>query len=141
MRHETDVPWILDKACGRTRGEIPSSVNAKVGAGEDENRIHVAKHVKGEIDARSDLKGTEAVAGAAVCRPDTIESSADLEEEKCNQERLQYSSLDRLDRRRIRDMFAGVLTLAMLGYILNRLFLLIENHALAWHYGYTQQRS
>jgi len=42
---------------------------------------------------------------------------------------------------KIRDMFAGVLTLAMLGYILNRLFLLIENHALAWHYGYTQQRS
>ena len=34
-------------------------------------------------------------------------------------------------------MFAGVI-LAMLGYILNRLFLLIENHALAWHYGYTQ---
>src|SRR5262249_3895618 len=49
MRHETDVPWILDKACRRTRGEIPSSVNAKVGAGEDENRIHVTKHVKGEI--------------------------------------------------------------------------------------------
>jgi ABC-type nitrate/sulfonate/bicarbonate transport system permease component len=37
-------------------------------------------------------------------------------------------------------MFAGVLTLAMLG-ILNRLFLLIENRVLAWHYGYTQQRS
>jgi len=37
-------------------------------------------------------------------------------------------------------MFAGVLTLAMLGYILNRLFL-IENRVLAWHYGYTQQRS
>jgi ABC-type nitrate/sulfonate/bicarbonate transport system permease component len=42
---------------------------------------------------------------------------------------------------KIRDMFAGVLTLAMLGYILNRLFLLIENRVLAWHYGYTQQRS
>jgi ABC-type nitrate/sulfonate/bicarbonate transport system permease component len=42
---------------------------------------------------------------------------------------------------KIRDMFAGVLTLAVLGYILNRLFLLIENHVLAWHYGYTQQRS
>jgi ABC-type nitrate/sulfonate/bicarbonate transport system permease component len=41
----------------------------------------------------------------------------------------------------IRAMFAGVLTLAVLGYILNRLFLLIENRALAWHYGYTQQRS
>jgi ABC-type nitrate/sulfonate/bicarbonate transport system permease component len=42
---------------------------------------------------------------------------------------------------KIRDMFAGVLTLAVLGYILNRLFLMIENHVLAWHYGYTQQRS
>ena len=37
-------------------------------------------------------------------------------------------------------MFAGVI-LAMLGYILNRLLLLIENRVLAWHYGYTQQRS
>jgi len=42
---------------------------------------------------------------------------------------------------KIRDMFAGVLTLAMLGYVLNRLFLLIESRVLAWHYGYTQQRS
>jgi ABC-type nitrate/sulfonate/bicarbonate transport system permease component len=42
---------------------------------------------------------------------------------------------------KIRDMFAGVLTLAMLGYILNWLFLRIENRVLAWHYGYTQQRS
>jgi ABC-type nitrate/sulfonate/bicarbonate transport system permease component len=42
---------------------------------------------------------------------------------------------------KIRDMFAGVLTLAVLGYILNQLFLMIENHVLAWHYGYTQQRS
>ena len=25
--------------------------------------------------------------------------------------------------------------------MLNRLFLLIENRVLAWHYGYTQQRS
>jgi ABC-type nitrate/sulfonate/bicarbonate transport system permease component len=42
---------------------------------------------------------------------------------------------------KIRDMFAGVLTLAILGYVLNRLFLLIENRVLAWHYGYTQQRN
>ena len=42
---------------------------------------------------------------------------------------------------KIRDMFAGVLTSAILGYILNRLFLLIENRVLAWHYGYTQQRT
>ena len=30
---------------------------------------------------------------------------------------------------------------AMFGYILNMRFLLIENRVLAWHYGYTQQRS
>jgi ABC-type nitrate/sulfonate/bicarbonate transport system permease component len=42
---------------------------------------------------------------------------------------------------KVRDMFAGVLTLALLGYVINRLFLAIENRVLAWHYGYTQQRS
>jgi len=42
---------------------------------------------------------------------------------------------------KIRDMFAGVLTLAVVGYVFNRLFLLIENRVLAWHYGYTQQRN
>ena len=41
---------------------------------------------------------------------------------------------------KIREMFAGVLTLAALGYVLNRLFLAIENRVLAWHYGYTQQQ-
>lgn len=29
----------------------------------------------------------------------------------------------------------------MLGYVLNQLFLSIENRVLAWRYGYTQQRS
>jgi ABC-type nitrate/sulfonate/bicarbonate transport system permease component len=41
---------------------------------------------------------------------------------------------------KIREMFAGVLTLAAVGYMLNRLFLVIENRVLAWHYGYTQQQ-
>jgi ABC-type nitrate/sulfonate/bicarbonate transport system permease component len=40
----------------------------------------------------------------------------------------------------IREMFAGVLTLAVVGYLLNRLFVAIENRVLAWHYGYTQQQ-
>jgi ABC-type nitrate/sulfonate/bicarbonate transport system permease component len=40
----------------------------------------------------------------------------------------------------IQEMFAGVMTLAVLGYILNRLFLAIESRVLAWHYGYTQQQ-
>jgi ABC-type nitrate/sulfonate/bicarbonate transport system permease component len=40
----------------------------------------------------------------------------------------------------IREMFAGVLTLAVVGYVLNRLFVAIENRVLAWHYGYTQQQ-
>ena len=41
---------------------------------------------------------------------------------------------------RVREMFAGVITLALVGYALNRLFLLVENRVLAWHYGYTQQQ-
>ncbi|HEY1362270.1 MAG TPA: ABC transporter permease [Xanthobacteraceae bacterium] len=41
---------------------------------------------------------------------------------------------------KIREMFAGVLTLAAVGYILNRVFVAIENRVLAWHYGYTQQQ-
>jgi ABC-type nitrate/sulfonate/bicarbonate transport system permease component len=40
----------------------------------------------------------------------------------------------------IREMFAGVLTLAVVGYVLNRVFVAIENRVLAWHYGYTQQQ-
>src|SRR5262245_22599315 len=90
MGQETDVPWVLDEAGRRSRGETPSHVNAQVCAGEDEDRIHVAKHVKGEIDARSDLKGTEAVARRRGVPPDKIEPSADLKEKKCDQERLQY---------------------------------------------------
>jgi ABC-type nitrate/sulfonate/bicarbonate transport system permease component len=41
---------------------------------------------------------------------------------------------------KIREMFAGVLTLAVVGYVLNRLFVAIENKVLAWHYGYTLQQ-
>jgi ABC-type nitrate/sulfonate/bicarbonate transport system permease component len=41
---------------------------------------------------------------------------------------------------KIREMYAGVLTLALVGYVLNRLFLAIENHVLAWHQGATQQQ-
>jgi ABC-type nitrate/sulfonate/bicarbonate transport system permease component len=41
---------------------------------------------------------------------------------------------------KIREMFAGVLTLAVVGYVLNRVFLAIENKVLGWHYGYTQQQ-
>lgn len=41
---------------------------------------------------------------------------------------------------KIREMFAGVVTLAVVGYTLNRLFLVLENRVLAWHYGYTQQQ-
>jgi ABC-type nitrate/sulfonate/bicarbonate transport system permease component len=41
---------------------------------------------------------------------------------------------------KVREMFAGILTLAAVGYILNYLFLLIESRVLRWHYGYTQQQ-
>lgn len=33
------------------------------------------------------------------------------------------------------DMYAGILFLGLLGYALNRLFLLVEARVLAWHYG------
>ena len=33
------------------------------------------------------------------------------------------------------EMFAGILFLGLLGYVLNRLFLLVERRVLAWHYG------
>ncbi len=41
---------------------------------------------------------------------------------------------------KIREMYAGVLTLALVGYVLNRLFLAVENRVLAWHQGATQQQ-
>jgi ABC-type nitrate/sulfonate/bicarbonate transport system permease component len=39
-----------------------------------------------------------------------------------------------------REMYAGVVTLAVVGYTLNRIFLLIEGHLLAWHRGFTEQQ-
>lgn len=41
---------------------------------------------------------------------------------------------------KIKEMFAGVVTLALIGYLLNRIFLAIENKVLAWHQGLTQQQ-
>ena len=32
-------------------------------------------------------------------------------------------------------LYAGILFLGLLGYVLNRLFLLVERRVLAWHYG------
>lgn len=38
---------------------------------------------------------------------------------------------------RVPDVYAGVLTIAVVGYLLNALFVLIEGRLLAWHRGYT----
>jgi ABC-type nitrate/sulfonate/bicarbonate transport system permease component len=35
---------------------------------------------------------------------------------------------------RVREMYAGIITLALLGYLLNRLFLLVEGRLLSWHF-------
>jgi ABC-type nitrate/sulfonate/bicarbonate transport system permease component len=40
----------------------------------------------------------------------------------------------------IKEMYAGVITLAIVGYALNRAFLAVENRVLAWHQGFTQQQ-
>src|SRR5262249_55675108 len=65
-------------------------VDAKVGTGEDEDRIHVAKRVKGEIDARSDLESPEAIARRRRVPPHKVEARADLKEKKGDQERLHH---------------------------------------------------
>src|SRR5215469_2500571 len=62
MRHEADVPRVLYKASGRARREAPPGVDAEISPCENEDGIHVAQHVKGEVDAGGDLKGAEAVA-------------------------------------------------------------------------------
>src|SRR5262245_872890 len=51
MRHEADVPWVLDQPGWRAGGESPSGVDAKICPCEYEDRVHVAQHVKGEVDA------------------------------------------------------------------------------------------
>src|SRR3954447_8386668 len=38
---------------------------------------------------------------------------------------------------RVPDVYAGVLTIAVVGYLLNAAFLLVEGRLLAWHRGYT----
>ena len=43
---------------------------------------------------------------------------------------LQYTETD------IRKLYAGLVFLGALGYVLNRLFLVAERHALSWHYGF-----
>src|SRR5215472_8808178 len=62
MRHETDVPRVLDEAGGRAGRETPPGVDAEIDPCENEHRVHMAQDVKGEVDARSDLEGAEAVA-------------------------------------------------------------------------------
>jgi ABC-type nitrate/sulfonate/bicarbonate transport system permease component len=35
-------------------------------------------------------------------------------------------------------MYAGILTIGLIGYVINQLFLMVERRALRWHYGFTQ---
>jgi ABC-type nitrate/sulfonate/bicarbonate transport system permease component len=41
---------------------------------------------------------------------------------------------------KVKEMFAGVVALAIVGYALNALFLGIESRVMAWHRGFTQQQ-
>lgn len=43
--------------------------------------------------------------------------------------------LEQKDLFRVPEMYAAILFLGLLGYLLNRLFLVLERRALAWHYG------
>src|SRR5262249_27004944 len=51
MRYEADIPGVVDETGGRARREAPSGVDAKICPCEYEDRVHVAQHVKGEVDA------------------------------------------------------------------------------------------
>nr|AEH76928.1 succinate dehydrogenase/fumarate reductase [Bradyrhizobium sp. JS329] len=84
MRHEADVPRVLDEAGGRARCEAPPGVGAEIHPCENEDRVHVAQYVKGEVDARGDLEGAKAVARRRRQTPDEEEPGADLEEEECH---------------------------------------------------------
>ena len=35
-------------------------------------------------------------------------------------------------------LYAGVMAMGMVGYLLNRIFLLVERRVIGWHLGYTQ---
>jgi len=50
---------------------------------------------------------------------------------------LGYFILDEERSLRTKEMYAGIVVVALLGYALNRLFLALENRALAWHCGAT----
>jgi ABC-type nitrate/sulfonate/bicarbonate transport system permease component len=50
---------------------------------------------------------------------------------------LGYFILDEERSFRIKEMFAGIAVVALLGYALNRLFVALENRMLAWHRGIT----
>jgi len=47
VRHEADVPGVLDEAGGRARCEAPPGVDAEIRPCENEDRVRVAQHVKG----------------------------------------------------------------------------------------------
>jgi hypothetical protein len=63
VRHEANVLRVFDETGGRARRETPPSVDPEICPCENEDRVHVAQHIKGDIDAGSDLNGAEAVAG------------------------------------------------------------------------------
>jgi ABC-type nitrate/sulfonate/bicarbonate transport system permease component len=48
-----------------------------------------------------------------------------------------YFILDAQRRFKVDQMYAGMLSLAVLGYSLNRLFLLLSGSLLSWHKGMT----
>jgi ABC-type nitrate/sulfonate/bicarbonate transport system permease component len=54
---------------------------------------------------------------------------------------LGYYILDAQRTFAVPQMFGGILLLAILGYVLNNLFLVLESKVLSWHYGQTGQQA
>lgn len=51
-----------------------------------------------------------------------------------------YFVLDSQRRFKVDQMYAGMLALALLGYLLNQLFFLLQNSVMAWHMGLTSAK-
>src|SRR6516164_9737765 len=88
MRHEADIPPVLDEAGGRARREVPPGVDAEIGPCENEDRIHVTQHVKGEVAARSDLEICRSRCWASPYAARQRRALCRSGKEECHQQRL-----------------------------------------------------
>lgn len=80
MRHQPDVPRVMDETGRRADGEIPVGRDTQKTPGINKDGIHVAEDEQREIGARGDLICPVKALRDPAPAPGQIEASADLEE-------------------------------------------------------------